>query len=161
MVWHQCITSRSRLLDLQNITLTMALIARRTEKADACGPIDKWKGWSIMRLMGITASAFALALAVAAPTFAQSPQSGTGTPATHSTTTPSRSTSASGTSVRQFKTETEAKSACGSQPVVWANTSSHVLHAAGTRYYGKTKNGAYMCENTAEQAGYHMATNGQ
>ncbi len=113
----------------------------------------------LMRLVGITASVFALALAM--PAFAQAPQSATGTSSAHSTTSSSGSPTAASSSVRQFKTETEAKSACGGQPVVWANTSSHVLHAAGSKYFGKTKRGAYVCENAAEQAGYHMANNGQ
>lgn len=59
----------------------------------------------------------------------------------------------------QYKTSAEAKSHCGSQPVVWANSSSHVLHSASSQYYGKTKNGAYMCEQAAVADGYHMAKN--
>jgi hypothetical protein len=30
--------------------------------------------------------------------------------------------------------------------VVWFNTKSKVYHFAGTRDYGKTKSGAYMCQ---------------
>jgi hypothetical protein len=114
--------------------------------------------------MRLTEIVFALTLTVATPTFAQSPQTGAGSPTSHSTASPTQgSTTATraSTSFRQFKTETEAKSACGSQPVVWGNTSSHVLHAADSQYYGKTKRGAYMCQSAAEQAGYHMASNGQ
>ena len=56
----------------------------------------------------------------------------------------------------QFSTEAAAKDSCGSSPVVWVNKSSKVIHPSGDKYYGKTKSGAYMCQNTAEQAGYHM-----
>lgn len=60
-------------------------------------------------------------------------------------------------SAAQYKTPAEAKSHCGSQPVVWANTSSRVLHTPTSKYYGKTKHGAYMCEQAAVSAGFHMA----
>jgi hypothetical protein len=56
----------------------------------------------------------------------------------------------------QFSTETAAKDSCGSSPVVWVNKSSKVIHPSGDKYFGKTKSGAYMCQSTAQQAGYHM-----
>jgi hypothetical protein len=62
-----------------------------------------------------------------------------------------------GSTVQQYKTEADAKSHCGTDQVVWGNTSSHVLHDAGTKYYGKTAHGAYMCKGLAVSAGYHEA----
>ena len=35
-------------------------------------------------------------------------------------------------------------------PVVWINTSSHVYHAQGTRYFGKTAHGMYACKSKAD-----------
>lgn len=56
----------------------------------------------------------------------------------------------------QFSSESAAKESCGSNPVVWVNKSSKVIHPSGDKYFGKTKSGAFMCQNTAEQAGYHV-----
>ncbi len=57
----------------------------------------------------------------------------------------------------RYKTEAEAKQACAGDTVVWANTSSKVLHGSGDRYYGHTKLGAYVCQTAAQNAGYHLA----
>lgn len=112
-----------------------------------------------MRLNVVSASLFAVALAFATPTFARTtPTTGTSAGASGSGMS---SPSTSGHQAQQFKTEAQAKSACGTQQVVWANTSTHVLHTSGSKYFGKTKHGAYMCGNTATQSGYHMAKAGQ
>ena len=56
----------------------------------------------------------------------------------------------------QFQSESAAKQACGTDAVVWANTSgSKAWHVSGDKYYGHTKRGAYMCQQAAQQAGYH------
>ena len=46
---------------------------------------------------------------------------------------------------------------CASADVVWANMHTKAMHDPGDPYYGKTRNGAYMCRATAEAQGYHMA----
>ena len=68
---------------------------------------------------------------------------------------PTQASHSSRSSVQQYKTEADAKSHCGTDQVVWGNTSSHVLHDSGTKYYGKTTHGAYMCKGLAVNAGYH------
>ena len=60
---------------------------------------------------------------------------------------------AKATGAGQFGTEAEAKYHCPSDTVVWLNTKSHIYHYPGTRSYGTTKQGAYMCEADAVAAG--------
>jgi hypothetical protein len=49
----------------------------------------------------------------------------------------------------QFADEGSAKARCPSDTVVWVNLPSKIYHFAGTRSYGTTKRGAYMCEKEA------------
>jgi hypothetical protein len=59
----------------------------------------------------------------------------------------------------EFSTEAQAKARCPSDTVVWVTLKSGIYHFAGTRYYGTTKNGAYMCEADTTAAGMHAAKN--
>ena len=61
------------------------------------------------------------------------------------------------TDKNQYATEAEAKANCPSDTVVWVNSASMVYHANGSRNYGKTKAGAYMCEQESIAAGFHAA----
>ena len=51
--------------------------------------------------------------------------------------------------VGQYRTEAEAKGRCFSDTVVWVNLKSRIYHFAGTKNYGNTKEGTYMCERGA------------
>ena len=62
-------------------------------------------------------------------------------------------TAARATGAGEFTTEAEAKARCPTDTVVWVNSKSHIYHYAGTRSYGRTKQGAYMCEADANAAG--------
>jgi len=59
----------------------------------------------------------------------------------------------------QYASEADAKAACASDAVVWANIGTKVYHHAGARGYGKTKRGAYMCEKDTAAAGFRAAKN--
>jgi hypothetical protein len=48
---------------------------------------------------------------------------------------------------------------CPGSTVVWVNERSHIYHFPGTRDYGNTKRGAYMCEADAQAAGNRAAKN--
>lgn len=54
----------------------------------------------------------------------------------------------------QFANEADAKAHCPADQVVWANNKSKIYHAAGTKGYGTTKKGAYMCQKDADAAGF-------
>ena len=82
-------------------------------------------------------------------------------PATGTTPTANSGAMAKGTPGTQmgdqFKDETSAKAHCPTDTLVWANTSSKAYHLSGTKYYGKTKKGAYMCQKDADKDGFHGA----
>lgn len=56
-----------------------------------------------------------------------------------------------------FNTDREAQATCPTDTVVWVNEKSDVYHFKGTRYYGATKAGGYMCEREALRQGNHAA----
>ncbi len=53
----------------------------------------------------------------------------------------------------QYASAAQAEGRCPGATVVWVNTTSGVYHFSGTKNYGTTKAGAYMCENDATAAG--------
>jgi hypothetical protein len=59
----------------------------------------------------------------------------------------------------EFSTEAQAKARCPTDTVVWVNLTSKVYHFSGTRSYGNTKRGAYMCEHDTAAAGMRAAKN--
>lgn len=55
--------------------------------------------------------------------------------------------------------QSQQQPATGGQ--VWVNTKTGVYHYPGARWYGNTKQGAYMSEAEANSHGYRAAANGQ
>ncbi len=54
----------------------------------------------------------------------------------------------------QYPTEAEAKAGCPGDGVVWVNLRSKISHEPGSRSYGATQAGAYMCEKESAAAGF-------
>ncbi len=101
--------------------------------------------------------AAAPAPAPAAPTLAPAQ---TAAPAPRSTLNPFArrktapvTTAAAPVAANQYAVAAQAEARCPGATVVWVNTQSGVYHFAGTKNYGSTKAGAYMCENDATAAG--------
>jgi len=57
----------------------------------------------------------------------------------------------------QYASEAEAKATCPSDAVVWVNSISKIYHPSGSRSYGKTRSGAYMCEKDSLAAGFRAS----
>ena len=60
-----------------------------------------------------------------------------------------------------FHSEQEAKQHCPHDQVVWVNTKTGVYHLRGERWYGATKDGAYVCRKEADAEGDRATRNGQ
>jgi hypothetical protein len=64
-------------------------------------------------------------------------------------------------SATHFHSEQEAKQHCPNDAVVWVNTKTGIYHLKGERWYGATKDGAYVCRKEADAEGDRMTRNGQ
>jgi len=60
-----------------------------------------------------------------------------------------------------FHTEQAAQRHCPNDTVVWVNTETGIYHLKGERWYGATKQGAYVCRREADAEGDRLTRNGQ
>ncbi|MGX5830165.1 hypothetical protein [Mesorhizobium sp. 43Arga] len=72
---------------------------------------------------------------------------------------PAPAATATPSGANQFATEGQAKARCPAGIVVWVNLKSKIFHFAGSRNYGNTKKGAYICESDATASGFRAAEN--
>ena len=103
-----------------------------------------------LKLVSLAAAAALVAVSFAPASFAAA---STMTKTTASTMKPAMKTAAA-PDPKRFKTEALASAACPADTVVWANISTKIFHLKGTATYGKTRNGAYMCEADAKSEGF-------
>jgi hypothetical protein len=54
----------------------------------------------------------------------------------------------------QYAIESEAKTSCRNDAVVWVNRRSMVYHDSSSKNYGATKAGAYMCQKDSIAGGF-------
>ncbi|MGH7043981.1 MAG: hypothetical protein ACREFY_17905 [Acetobacteraceae bacterium] len=96
----------------------------------------------------LSAMALGLGLACAPMSMARAAshtKSATNATATHST------------ALHGYKTEAEAKTGCTGDTVVWRARGSKVFHTSGSKYFGKTKHGSFVCAKAATAKGLHAA----
>lgn len=102
-------------------------------------------------------------LAFASPVFAQSRATAipnpmqNGAPAPAAPTRMATASRVPASSANQFASEPLAQAHCAGDSVVWVNLRSKAYHLKGTKFYGHTKSGAYMCERDATTGGMHAA----
>jgi hypothetical protein len=65
------------------------------------------------------------------------------------------------TALDQYGTEEQAQKHCQKDTVVWLNLPTMIWHYKGQRWYGRTKNGAYVCEKEAAASGARATRNGE
>lgn len=63
--------------------------------------------------------------------------------------------------VQYFRSAPAAQQHCPNDTVVWLNTRSGIYHFQGERWYGRTKDGAYICRKDADRMGDRATRNGQ
>lgn len=59
-----------------------------------------------------------------------------------------------------YSTQQTAQDHCPNDMVVWLNLGSGIWHTQGQRWYGATKNGAYVCREEAAAAGDRASNRG-
>lgn len=79
--------------------------------------------------------------------------------AAHASTKKKTETTMSHARLPGYKTEAAAKAACGMGGVVWHATGSKAFHGPKSKYFGKTRHGAYVCEKAALADHLHEAKN--
>jgi hypothetical protein len=137
------------------ISLSTSVLAQQ-KSVKAC--TDEWRAdKAANQAAGITEKDYVAKCRGAATTATVAPKAPVGTVAPSKPTSPAASNEPTGAG--QFATEAQAKARCRGDTVVWANTQSKIYHFSGSKNYGTTEHGAYMCEQNSVSAGMRAAKN--
>ena len=90
----------------------------------------------------------------------EKPKSAESAPAKTSSTEPGTKPNPTKTPQNNDSTTTTTAQTPPEKGMVWVNLNSGVYHREGDRWYGKTKNGKFMSESDAQQAGYRASKSG-
>ena len=111
-------------------------------------------------LMSLPAMAQTAPSTPAAPGTMAPISSGVMAPARHRTHHSKTSKHALLPSDQHFSSENAAVAHCPNSTVEWtALTRSKAYHDSKSKYFGKTKHGAYACKSDLDAAGFHQAKN--
>lgn len=119
--------------------------------------VEQCRGGATPSQTSATPASPAPAPTTAATTPAPTSAPANSSPASNARPVPTNSGTPAGPN--EFSTEAQAKTRCPTDTVVWVNLNSKIYHFIGTRNYGTTEHGAYMCEADAKPAGMRAAKN--
>jgi hypothetical protein len=140
-----------------------AIQAAKEKKADyvaACKALAEGQTTPIAAGGGAADNAAPAAPAAAPAAPAAAPASPPAAPKAPASTMSASKPSTGATGANEFATVADAKAKCGaSDIVVWVNLKSKIYHFEGTKDFGTTKEGTYMCEKQAMDAGNRAAKN--
>lgn len=141
-------------------SLAILSAAARAEQKTAKACESEWRAnKAALRGSGKTKQAFIVECRSGTGSAAQAPANSEAASEARRSAKRTRPGTTISTGAAEFASEMEAKAHCPGQIVVWANARSKIYHFPGSRAYGNTKNGAYMCEKDTASAGFRSAKN--
>lgn len=99
------------------------------------------------------------ATAGAPPAAAKTAVAPSSAPTSQKAAKPAATAALASTGTNEFSAEAQARTHCPTDTVIWANLKSRIYHFSGSKDYGTTKEGAYMCEKDAVAKGVRAAKN--
>jgi len=176
---HAAVLTCSALAGL--LALSVPALGQQGQPKTVRACVDEWRAnRAAFQAQGITERAFVAQCRGSAATQPATPPAAAARPATQpapppaaaarpttpttttTTNTPSRlppSARAAVPGANQLSTEAQARGRCGPDNVVWANLGSRIYHFPGSREFGRTKRGAFMCERESVAQGMRAAKN--